>query len=69
MPRKPWILVLNWAQLITIKSLNMKNNTEKDQKKSFLWKKKSANTNQAKHKDGKVTMMLQGHIFTCQMQY
>lgn len=69
MPRKPWILVLNWAQLITIKSLNMKNNTEKDQKKSVLWKKKSANTNQAKHKDGKVTMMLQGHIFTCQMQY
>lgn len=69
MPRKPWILVLNWAQLITIKSLNMKNNTEKDQKKSVLWKKKSANTNQAKHKDGKVAMMLQGHIFTCQMQY
>lgn len=69
MPRKPWILVLNWAQLITIKSLNMKNNTEKDQKKSVLWKKKSANTNQAKHKDGKVTKMLQGHIFTCQMQY
>lgn len=69
MPRKPWILVLNWAQLITIKSLYMKNNTEKDQKKSVLWKKKSANTNQAKHKDGKVTMMLQGHIFTCQMQY
>lgn len=69
MPHKPWILVLNWAQLITIKSLNMKNNTEKDQKKSVLWKKKSANTNQAKHKDGKVTMMLQGHIFTCQMQY
>lgn len=69
MPRKPWILVLNWAQLITIKSLNMKNNTEKDQKKSVLWKKKSANTNQAKHKDGKVTMMLQGHSFTCQMQY
>lgn len=69
MPHKPWILVLNWAQLITIKSLNMKNNTEKDQKKSVLWKNKSANTNQAKHKDGKVTMMLQGHIFTCQMQY
>lgn len=38
-------------------------------KRKVFYEKKSANTNQAKHKDGKVTMMLQGHIFTCQMQY
>lgn len=57
MPRKRWIFVLNWAQLITMKSLNMKINIEKKIKRKVFYEKKSANTNQAMHKDGKVTVM------------